>query len=142
MHCARCLRRPLPVNTTSRGRHGPLFKERACTGVRGEYSCQHDDPVLINNCLLVLQITTSLKMLDKDSPPPMATATASTSHTSDSEAYRAIAQSFILTLHVKPRTHSAPSPMGPGFVEKGRSVPNQTKNRPAPLPYSGIVLGP
>lgn len=77
--------------------------QRARTGVRGGgYICRHYIPVLIRNRLSVLQITTSLEMLDKDSPPAMPTGTASTSHILESEPYRTVAYLLILTLPKKP----------------------------------------
>jgi len=76
---------------------------RARTGVRGGgYICRHDDPVLIDNRLCVLQITTSFEMLDKDSPPALPTGTVPTTHILESGRYRTVSYLLILTLAEKP----------------------------------------
>jgi hypothetical protein len=145
VHCACYLCRLLPVSTTSRARHGLLSKDHAiCRHWRPRRWVYHifvgvmTQP-LIDTRLSVLQVTDpSFKILDKDSLPTIPTATASISRISDSEAHRAIAYSLILTLHTKQRTHLAPRSMGPRFMETGRMVPDQTKDRPPPLPYPGM----
>jgi hypothetical protein len=82
--------------------------EAGKVGVR--YICRRDDPVLIDNRLSALQITDpSLEMLDKDTPPAMPTATASTSRIPDSEEHRTIAYSLILMLNVIRKATNPPS---------------------------------
>jgi len=93
--CARLLLAPIPSSEydVERATWTPLQGSRNRHALETEevdvpYISRRDDPVLIDNRLSALQITNS--SLDSHSTPAMPTATAPTSHISDSKPYRTI----------------------------------------------------
>ena len=110
--CAPLLLAPIPSSEydVERAAWTPLQGSRNRHALETEevgvpYISRCDDPVLIDNRLSVLQIT--IFSLNNHLTPTQ-TATASTSHISDSEPYRTIPYSLILTL---PQSHEPTLPV-------------------------------